>query len=165
MGKNPSRNKIGGLQCPVEFVTWKDCQAFIARLNSLTGETFRLPTEAEWEFAARGGNMSKGYKYSGSNRIDDVAWYEKNSTQPVKLKQANELGIYDMSGDVWEWCADCLGRYSSSAQTDPTGPSSGSRRVLRGGSYHGIAKHCRVAFRNAFGPGDRRDYVGLRLAR
>ncbi len=164
MGSNPS-GFTGNLQRPVEQVSWDDCQEFISKLNVLTGENFRLPTEAEWEYAARGGKESKGYKYSGSNTLDDVAWYDDNKTHPVKTKQPNELGIYDMSGNVWEWCADWYGGYSSSAQIDPTGPSSGSRRVLRGGSWHNYAEDCRVALRYSYFP-DREDYRwGLRLVR
>lgn len=154
MGSNPS-NFTGNLQRPVEKVSWNDCQTFITKLNALTGETFSLPTEAEWEYAARGGNKAQGYLYSGSNTIGDVAWYTSNSsstTHPVKTKQPNELGIYDMSGNVWEWCSDWYGSYSSSAQTDPVGPSSGSFRVLRGGSWFNSATYCRVANRDYFTP-------------
>ena len=165
MGSNPS-SITGDLQRPVESVSWNDCQTFISKLNELTGENFRLPTEAEWEYAARGGNKSKGYKYSGSNTVDDVAWYWDNSTdgtKAVKTKQPNELGIYDMSGNVWEWCSDWYGSYSSSAQINPIGPSSGSARMLRGGGWHYIARYCRVASRNGPSP-DRRFYsFGLRL--
>lgn len=123
MGSNPSEFK--GDNLPVEQVSWDDCQEFIRKLNSLTGQHFRLPTEAEWEFACRGGNNSCGYKYSGSNDIDNVAWYFDNSghkTHPVGTKAQNELGIYDMSGNVWEWCSDWYGNYSSGAQTNPKGP-------------------------------------------
>lgn len=135
MGSNPSEFK--GDNWPVESVSWNDCQAFIRKLNALTGQNFRLPTEAEWEFACRGGNNSRGYKYSGSNYIDNVAWYDGNSgdkTHPVATKSPNELGIYDMSGNVWEWCADWYGDYSSGRQTNPKGPYGGSYRVSRGGS-------------------------------
>ena len=148
MGNNPSYFK--GDNLPVEEVSWNDCQTFVTKLNQLTGRKFRLPTEAEWEYAARGGNKSKGYKYSGSNIIDDVAWYDGNSddkTHPVASKQANELGLYDMSGNVWEWCQDWYGSYSSSAQTNPTGSTSGSDRVLRGGSWSRGATGCRVSNR------------------
>ena len=141
MGKNPS--KFNGDNLPVEKVSWKDCQKFIEKLNSLTGKRFRLPTEAEWEFAARGGNKSNLTQYSGGGNIDDVAWYDGNSgkkTHPVKKKKANELGIYDMSGNVWEWCQDWWGSYGSSAQTNPKGPDSGSFRVLRGGSWFNNAR-------------------------
>lgn len=134
MGCNPSKFK--GDNLPVEQVSWNDCQTFIRRLNSLTGKNFRLLTEAEWEFAARGGNNSRDYKYSGSNNIDSVAWYGHNSggmTHPVGQKSPNELGLYDMTGNVSEWCQDWYGSYSSSSQTNPIGPFSGSTRVLRGG--------------------------------
>lgn len=166
MGSNPS-NFTGNLQRPVERVSWNDCQTFITKLNVLTGETFSLPTEAEWEYAARGGNKAQGYLYSGSNTIDDVAWYTTNSsstTHPVKTKQANELGIYDMSGNVWEWCADWYGSYSSSAQTAPVGPSSGSYRVLRGGRWNLNATYCRVANRDYNTPSSVYSYYGLRLS-
>lgn len=166
MGSNPS-NFTGNLQRPVEKVSWNDCQTFITKLNALTGETFSLPTEAEWEYAARGGNKAQGYLYSGSNTIGDVAWYTSNSsstTHPVKTKQPNELGIYDMSGNVWEWCSDWYGSYSSSAQTDPVGPSSGSYRVLRGGSWFNSATYCRVAFRFHYAPAYVYYNGGLRLS-
>ena len=166
MGDNPSYF-TGDLQRPVENVSWYDCQTFISKLNELTGENFRLPTEAEWEYAARGGNKSKGYKYSGSNTVNDVAWYDDNSsntTHAVKTKQPNELGIYDMSGNVCEWCSDWYGSYSSSAQTDPTGPSSGSLRVLRGGSWYGHARGCRVAYRFSNSPDCRYGSYGFRLS-
>ena len=136
MGKNPSYFK--GDNLPVNYVRWKDCQRFISKLNSMTGRKFRLPTEAEWEYAARGGKKSRGYQYSGSSNISDVAWYDGNSgdkTHPVGTKQANELGIYDMTGNVLEWCQDWYGSYYSSSQTNPTGATSGSRHVNRGGSW------------------------------
>ena len=164
MGNNPSNFK--GDNLPVECVSWDDCQTFINRLNSYTGRNFRLPTEAEWEFAARGGNYSRHYKYSGSNYISDVAWYDGNSsnrTHPVGTKQANELGLYDMSGNVWEWCSDWYGSYSSYSQNDPTGPNSGSDRVGRGGSWYYGARGCRSSYRDCSTPGDRYDDLGLRL--
>ncbi len=164
MGSNPSSFKRSNN--PVEFVFWNDCQKFIRKLNSLTGRTFRLPTEAEWEFAARGGNESKGYKYSGSNSIDNVAWYDGNSSSKphaVKTKSPNELGIYDMSGNVYEWCQDWYGSYSSNAQTNPKGPSNGSDRVLRGGSWDNNARHCRVSDRNHCSPRYSCSNYGLRL--
>lgn len=163
MGSNPSEFK--GDNLPVEQVSYNDVKEFITKLNQKTGKTFRLPTEAEWEYAARGGKKSKGYKYSGSNNIDDVAWYYENSnnkTHPVKTKRPNELGIYDMSGNVWEWCSDNYGAYSSSSQTNPTGPSSGSPRVLRGGSWDGSAGGCRVSIRYCYAPSYRG--LGFRLA-
>ena len=160
---------------PTYRVSWDDCQQFVEKLNQLTGKRFRLPTEAEWEYAARGGNKSRGYKYSGSNRIDDVAVYEENSykkgsgsseygTHRVKTKQANELGLYDMSGNVWEWCQDWYGDYSSNSQTNPTGPSSASLRVYRGGSWDDHARYCRVSTRNWRTPDSRSYDLGLRLA-
>ena len=170
MGSNPSKF-TGNMQRPVEKVTWNDCQTFISKLNQLTGKTFRLPTEAQWEYAARGGNKSKGYTYSGSNAIDDVAWYNDNSdrmTHPVKTKAPNELGIYDMSGNVFEWCSDWYGSYSSTTQTDPTGPATGFLRVTRGGCWNYPAANCRVAVRNYSAPdsvpAEIRDCLGLRLA-
>ena len=151
---------------PAYYISYGAVQSFITELNSLTGENFRMPTEAEWEFAARGGNKSKGYTYSGSNTIGDVAWYDDNSskTNIVKTKAANELGIYDMSGNVWEWCSDWYGTYSSSAQTDPTGPTTGSVRVLRGGGWNFNATYCRCAYRNADTPSRRIFNLGVRLA-
>lgn len=135
MGSNPSKFK-GDMQRPVECVSYNDCKTFISELNSLTEENFRLPTEAGWEFAARGGNSSKGYEYSGSNSIGNVAWYADNSgstTYPVKMKSPNELGLYDMTGNVWEWCNDWYDRdyYKNSPQSNPRGPLSGSYRVNR----------------------------------
>ena len=165
MGSNPSNWK--GDDLPVEQVSWNDCQTFLTKLNALTGKTFRLPTEAEWEYAARGGNKSSGTQYSGSNNLDEVAWYSSNSsskTHPVKTKKANELGLYDMSGNVWEWCQDWYGSYSSSAQTNPTGPSSGSYRVYRGGSWYGVAWFCRSSCRYYCTPGNSNYYLGFRLA-
>ena len=164
MGNNPSYFK--GDNLPVEKVSWDDCQEFISKLNRLTGKTFRLPTEAEWEYAARGGKKSRGYQYSGSSNISDVAWYEDNSgskTHAVGSKQANELGIYDMTGNVWEWCHDWYGKYSSSSQTNPTGATSGSGRVFRGGSWIGTARCCRSSFRISGTPGYRSNDLGLRL--
>ena len=165
MGSNPSY--FEGDDLPVEQVSWDDCQEFIRKLNSLTGQNFRLPTEAEWEFACRGGNNSRGYKYSGSNYIDNVAWYDGNSgdkTHPVATKSPNELGIYDMSGNVWEWCADWYGDYSSGRQTNPKGPYGGSGRVNRGGSWYNFARNCRSSIRIDDYPTYRDDLLGLRLA-
>ena len=167
MGSNPSYFE-GNNQCPVESVSWNDCQEFIKELNRLTGKEFRLPTEAEWEYAARGGKYSKGYKYSGSNNEDEVAWYARNnsSSKPhsVKTKKANELGLYDMSGNVWEWCNDLFGDYQSYSQTNPTGPSEGEHRVLRGGGWYYFDGSVRVSNRNCSTPGNRSDNYGLRLA-
>jgi formylglycine-generating enzyme required for sulfatase activity len=165
MGSNPSNFK--GDNLPVEKVSWNDAQEFIRKLNTTTGKNYRLPTEAEWEYAARGGSQSRGFKYSGSNNIDDVAWYEENSgdkTHPVGTKPANELGIYDMTGNVWEWVNDRYGGYSSGSQTNPVGPSSGSYRVLRGGSWDFGARSARVSFCNRREPGHRSGSLGFRLA-
>ena len=165
MGSNPSKFK--GAKLPVERVSWTDCQEFIRKLNALTGKRFRLPTEAEWEYAARGGNRSRGYKYAGSDNLGSVAWYTDNpssQTHPVGQKSPNELGLYDMSGNVWEWCQDWRGEYSSNAQTNPAGPSSGSNRVGRGGSWHSNARRCRSSYRNNGTPSDRYCTLGLRLA-
>ena len=164
MGSNPSNHK--GDNLPVENVSWDDCQVFIQKLNQLTGKQFRLPTEAEWEYAARGGRKSQGYKYAGDDYIGSVAWYSGNSgyeTHPVATKQANELGIYDMSGNVWEWCSDWFGGYQSSSQRDPQGPSSGSRRVYRGGCSI-FAWGCRVSFRDCNTPDFCNTNLGLRLS-
>ena len=164
MGNNPSYFK--GSNRPVEEVSWYDCQEFIRKLNLLTGLTFSLPTEAEWEYAARGGSKSQGYKYSGSNNIDDVAWYTRNSsskTHKVGTKSPNELGIYDMSGNVWEWCSDWYGSYSSLSQANPTGPSSGSNRVYRGGGWSDYARRCRVSYRDGGNPDYRNSLLGFRL--
>ena len=163
MGNNPSSFK--GDNLPVEEVSWDDCQDFISKLNRITGKTFRLPTEAEWEYAARGGNKSRGYQYSGSSNLSDVAWYKDNSgskTHAVGTKQPNELGIYDMCGNVWEWCQDWYGKYSSSSQVNPTGATSGSSRVNRGGCLINDARDCRSSCRGNNTPGGR-GYLGLRL--
>ena len=164
MGSNPSRFK--GDNLPVECVSWEDCQEFICKLNDLTGQNFRLPTEAEWEFACRGGINSRGYKYSGSNDIYNVAWCLYNSgdkTHPMASMSPNELGIYDMSGNVFEWCCDWYGDYSSGVQTNPKGRYDGLWRVLRGGSWYVQARLCRSSYRSHASPDYRDDEVGLRL--
>ncbi|MDR1847812.1 MAG: formylglycine-generating enzyme family protein [Bacteroidales bacterium] len=164
MESNPSC--FLGKNLPVEQVSWDDIQQFITELNQLTGKTFRLPTEAEWEFAARGGNQSQGYKYSGSNNIDEVARYFGNSrtSQPVKTKAANELGLYDMSGNVWEWVNDWYGDYSSDPQTNPQGPTTGSFRVIRSGGWSSALSICRVANRNGLCANGYNCDIGFRLA-
>jgi len=166
MGSNPS-HFTGNLKRPVEKISWNDCQVFIAKLNELTGRNFRLPTEAEWEFAARGGNCSQGFKYSGSNNFDDVAWYNGNSslsTHQVATKFPNELGLYDMSGNVCEWCQDLFGSYGSDAETNPVGPVSGTSRVLRGGCWDFYTKYCRVSWRYSENQYPSNYHYGLRLA-
>ena len=166
MGNNPSENEQGG-DYPVDNVSWFDCQEFVKKLNARTGMKFRLPTEAEWEYAARGGDRSKGYKYAGGDNLDEVGWYKDNSgghTHPVGEKNPNELGLYDMSGNVWEWCQDWYDDYTADSQTNPTGPQSGDDCVLRGGSNWYSARYCRVSVRGNGPPGDRDDDNGLRLA-
>ena len=165
MGKNSSWHK--GDILPVEQVSWKDCVKFIERLKKLTNRIFRLPTEAEWEFAARGGNKSNCTMYSGSDDIDEVAWYGENriqNTNPVKTKKANELGIYDMSGNVSEWCNDWKGAYGSDVQVNPIGPKSGNKRVCRGGGTNCSSWSCRSSYRDEYAPGYKNNYLGFRLA-
>ena len=173
MGSLPSEifsssDDLKGSQRPVCYVSWKDCQRFISRLNSLTGQQFHLPTEAQWEYAARGGSKSRGYKYSGSNDVGNVAWYTDNTndngSHNVKTKSPNELGLYDMSGNVCEWCQDRYGSYSSGSQTNPTGASGGSYRVVRGGSWDFLARISRVSVRRHRTPSERGSHLGLRLA-
>lgn len=164
MGSNPFKFK--GSEYPAHDVSWNDSQEFVQRLSVMTGQKFRLPTEAEWEYAARGGKNSKGYKYSGSNNIEDVAWYNKNSgrqTHPVKTKSPNELGIYDMSGNVWEMCNDWIDSYNGSTQTNPAGPISGITRVIRGGSWLNGVRNCRVSHRFGTLTGHRFLSNGFRL--
>lgn len=169
-----SANGLGN-DFPAYYISWNDCQEFIAKLNELTEQKFRMPTEAEWEFAARGGKKSEGYIYSGSNNLDAVGWYDDNDAifgpafpdyglHTVKSKLPNELGIYDMSGNVWEWCSDWYGTYSSSSVTDPAGPATGSYRVIRGGSWFYGATHCRSANRDDYTPTIRDNDLGFRLA-
>ena len=163
-----------GLTYPAYYVSWDDCREFIRKLNDqLSGQLppdwkFALPTEAQWEYAARGGEHPHGYKYAGNNDIDEVAWYDGNSgfkTHPVKGKKANALGLYDMSGNVWEWCSDWYSGdyYSVSPSNNPQGPSSGWRRVLRGGSWYDDASSCRVSFRRSLPPSHRYISFGFRL--
>lgn len=170
MGSNPSHFK--GDDLPVECVNWNGCQTFINKLNQLcagqlNGKKFSLPTEAQWEYAARGGNKSSHYKYCGSDDIGSIAWYVENSgdeTHVVGTKSPNELGLYDMSGSVWEWCQDWYGDYSGDSQTDPTGPSSGVVRVYRGGSWCSDAIYCRVSYRINGPLSYSYNNLGLRLA-
>lgn len=164
MGENPSKFK--GDDLPVEHVSWNDTQLFISRLNRLTGKAFRLPTDAEWQFAALGGNRSRGYRYAGSNDLDEVAWCKTNSgerTHPVGTKAPNELGIYDMSGNVIEWCEDWYGDYPANNQQNPTGPATGQYRVGHGGAWRSNINYCRPTVRLADSPERHYDNLGLRL--
>ena len=180
MGNNPSSFKTAGPDAPVESVSWVDCQEFIRRLNfCVSGGGFRLPTEAEWEFASRGGMMSQGYMYSGGNDLDRVGWWglhaitishmnnntSGNTTHPVGQMVPNELGLYDMSGNVWEWCQDWYDDYPKGNVVDPAGGDSGSGRVSRGGCWEIAAKHCRSASRGHDNPQFCRNETGLRLVR
>jgi len=168
--ENPSEFK--GKNRSVDNVSWNEVQDFIIKLNEQTGQQFRLPTEAEWEYAARGGKYSQGYAYSGSDKLKQVGWYEENSngeTHEVGLMLANELGIYDMSGNVWEWCADWFGeKYYEKCRKDgavenPHGPDNGDYRVIRGGSCFSDSVYCRAMYRDRFQPGYRDSSVGFRL--
>lgn len=172
MGSDPPELYFKGCaQCPVDNVSWNDVQEFIQKLNQRTGKTYRLPTEAEWEYAARGGKQSRGYTYSGSNEVGEVAWYTENSgykRYPVGQKKPNELGLYDMTGNVREWCNDWYGYdyYQSTPSSNPQGPSNGYFRVGRGGgSYNDKPAYQRVARRFSLSPSFRRLDTGFRLAR
>jgi len=170
MGSNPSHFSSCGDNCPVENVSWRDVQEFIRKLNNQSGKRYRLPTEAEWEYAARsGGKREKWSGTSDGSSLGDYAWYDANSggqTHPVGQKRPNGLGLHDMSGNVWEWCQDWYGRnyYSSSGRDNPGGPSSGSHRVIRGGSWNSDAADARAAFRNRYIPVIRDSFLGFRLA-
>jgi formylglycine-generating enzyme required for sulfatase activity len=166
MGSNPSENKEWK-DNPVTHVSWDDAQSFIQKLNKVTGKKYRLPTEAEWEYAARGGKLSKGFKYAGSDNVDEVAWYgtTAGSIHPVAQKKPNELGLYDMSGNVWEWCQDYYGAYRTDTKVrkDPKGPDNGTTRVIRGGSWISRAEFCLVADRHYRNPDDWDNDLGFRL--
>lgn len=163
-GGNPA--EFDGEDLPVENVSWNDCQKFISRLNEQTGRSFRLPTEAEWEYAARGGQLSQGYRYAGSNDVGLVAWYTDNSdhqTHTVATRQPNELGLYDMSGNVMEWCSDIYGIYNADDTDNPQGATDGENRVFRGGSWPMVAMSCRTRGRLALTPDYKANQLGLRL--
>ena len=181
MGRNPSHNKQGG-KYPVEKVTWNDAKKFCKRLTEAEqkagrlpkGYVYDLPTEAQWEYAAKGGSKSRIYElyqryynFSGSNNIDQVAWYDANSdetTHPVGMKDANELGFHDMTGNVWEWCQDWYGSYEGDA-TDPKGPASGQKRVNRGGGWTNmLAEECRSSSRSYDPPDYCMNCLGFRVA-
>jgi formylglycine-generating enzyme required for sulfatase activity len=169
MPKDPSDRYFAGCDsCPVERVTWSHVQEFIEILNTRTGMNYRLPTEAEWEYAAKGGKMSKGFKYSGSNRYDSVAWTDGNSgnrAHPPGRKKPNELGICDMSGNVYEWCSDWYSPsyYKISPKENPAGPVDGEKRVIRGGSWFFDRSGIRVTEREGANPDFRYGYIGFRL--
>ncbi|MCP4109159.1 MAG: SUMF1/EgtB/PvdO family nonheme iron enzyme, partial [Desulfobacteraceae bacterium] len=167
MGDNPSHFKNQGDECPVESVSWYDTQDFIEKLNALEGANlYRLPTEAEWEYACRAGSDWAYCFGNNSEKLAEYAWFNENSnrhTHPVAQLQANLWGIYDMHGNVWEWCQDWYGNYTPSAVTDPEGHSKGLSRVLRGGSWDDAAGFCRSAFRDKFGHGFRYGHDGFRL--
>ncbi|MFP4557682.1 MAG: SUMF1/EgtB/PvdO family nonheme iron enzyme [Bacteroidales bacterium] len=166
MGNNPSHFS-GCDQCPVERVSWLDIQNFIEALNELTGKNYRLPTEAEWEYAAKGGQKSRGYRYVGGNNINFVSWYAGNSankTHPVGQHEPNELGLYDMSGNVWEWTSDWFSRFTDSPKTNPKGPDEGDFRIVKGGSWYGYVGGSRPSCRGSDDPGNKRSYIGFRLA-
>ena len=168
MGQDNPSYFYGNPKLPVENVSWDDCLDFIRKLNRLTGMSFRLPTEAEWEYAARGGSRSWYYKYSGGATLSKVGWYNDNSdgsTQPVGTLSPNNLGLYDMSGNVWEWCNDWYGDYSSNPQTNPIGPSWKSYHVIRGGGWDDkYPGNCRVSNRYYESPSYSRNNLGFRLA-
>ncbi len=165
MGSNPSKNKCEN--CPVESVRWTDVKAFIEKLDSISGKKYRLPTEAEWEYAARGGKLSKGFKHAGSDDADEVAWHYDNSKiiiRPVAQKKPNELGLYDMSGNVAEWCHDWYAKITTAdSAKNPVGAAEGKDRVTRGGSYNDYAKDSHVANRNYWSPGLWGRNLGFRL--
>ncbi len=178
MEMNPSQSSPNCPTCPVENVSWEQVQDFLRELNAMTGKHFRLPTEAEWEFAARGGENGLGYKYCGGHVVYKIAWMNENAedkTHPVKGKKANELGLYDMSGNVWEMCSDWYdGAYNSYSQKNPTGPATsfnrvfsggrwGTARVIRGGGFYNEPKYCRVSSRSFEIPGNRTNSLGFRL--
>ena len=164
MGENPSY--FQGEELPVECVSWDDCQKFVKKLNELTGRQFSMPTEAEWEYAARNAGKDN-YSYSGGNKLRSLAWYSINTSsmpRSVKTKKPNGLGLYDMSGNIFEWCYDWYGAYNRDASKDPTGPSEGTRRVIRGGSWGYDETYCTVTKRVFYSPDLRSYSIGFRLA-
>ncbi|MCB0598210.1 MAG: formylglycine-generating enzyme family protein [Lewinellaceae bacterium] len=173
MGAENNPSAFKGDERPVENISREDALAFISQLNQLANQTYRLPSEAEWEYAARGGQQSRGYKYAGSDNIEEVGWYSKNSdgeSKPVGLKKSNELGLFDMSGNVYEWCLDwfgdsyyqeCLERGTAN---NPIGPATGTYRIFRGGCWNYGAERCRVAYRHHDRPWRGYPYLGFRLA-
>ena len=166
MDDNPSVFAGDGTRnLPVENVSWDDCQTFIENLNSLTGRVFSLPTEAQWEYAAIGGVKNEGSLYSGGDNLQNYGWYADNTTSPCQAttKAKNELGIYDMSGNVAEWCSDWYGLYEGTSQENPTGQETGTERVVRGGAWNSDQKDCRNTARTAYPPEHKSSSIGLRL--
>jgi formylglycine-generating enzyme required for sulfatase activity len=166
MGQNPSVYKNCN-DCPIESVSWSDIQVYLSKINKITGKKYRLPTEAEWEYAAGGGNNNITYHFSGSNDLKEIAWYGENSENKphvVGSKNANNLGIYDMSGNVWEWCSDYYGEYSSKSEYDPMGSDFGEFRVIRGGSWAHLRSDCRITMRVMFPENTKLKTLGFRLA-
>lgn len=152
---------------PITDVNWYDCQNFVKRLDSITGMPFRLPTEAEWEFAARGGNKSKGFRYAGGNVVDSVSWGLNNAgfrTHSVGCRKANELGLHDMTGNVSEWCSDWYGRYYLGTEPNPKGAMEGTLKVVRGGSFDNCEDNSYLSRREYYNPEQTMNYCGLRLA-
>lgn len=165
MGNNPSHFK--GEKLPVESVSWFDCQEFAKKLSEMTGRHFRLPTEAEWEYAARGGKKGKRYKFSGGHILEQIGWYNENSgntSHEVGKKSPNELGLYDMSGNIWEWVQDWKGDFTEDDQVNPTGPETGIERVCRGGGWNREIDRARVSYRGDDQPTLRYCSLGLRIA-
>ena len=173
MGSNPSYY-VESDQQPVHLITWYNCQTFITKLNELTGKNFRLPTEAEWEYAARGADKTHGYDYAGGvqDELDDICWNSHNTASdnytwgahPVAMKRPNEIGLYDMSGNVEEWLNDFYGAYTADAQVNPQGPSTGTNRCSRGGCYSHNWWDLRVFQRHSYSPSDKLTFYGMRLA-
>ena len=169
MGENPLWNQEYGKgdNYPANFISYEEAMQFVDKLNKYSGLEFRMPTEAEWEYAACGGIYSQGYLYSGSNNVNEVAWCKSNSNGKMHLiatLSPNELGLNNMSGNVWEWCSDWYGNYTGDSANNPTGPSSGVKRVVRGGSFTYDANYCRCKVRNSLPETNRSLAVGLRLA-
>ena len=154
---------------PIVNVTYMDAVAYCQWLSQKFGGTYTLPTEAQWEYAARGGQNSKNYKYAGSNNIEEVAWYDENTNEKgiksVGKLKPNELGIYDMSGNAWEWCLDFYGKYTSSAQKDPQGPGKGSYKVIRGGSWYYVEDMSRITSRDGPQPNFTNYNYGFRVVK
>jgi len=167
MGEKHDMAVSGYPQHPVSYVSWADCQQFVRRLDSITGLPFRLPTEAEWEYAARGGASSRHYRFAGGETADSIGWtypHSGNTTHAVARKHPNELGLYDMTGNVAEWCHDRYGKYRLSTPPDPCGPDTGAYRIVRGGSFAQCVANTHLSVRDWQLPETATDYIGFRLA-